>query len=258
MFITLWQKEIRGLLYTWRGLLWLLIASLLFSFTSYLLLTNQELSLLDQTEMMWLLGKIIIGVALLIVTLDAAASMTSEVEQKTLETLFLSPLSLHDFVLGKWLASLTLWASLFIVAMPYMIVTSTGSHLVGAFILYTGLLGTLGAAGFSVLIFSIALCYRSTKNTLTTALVLLVALAIPALFSATLKTNPVLQGFSLLNPVDNIFAALDNILVDSHTALLENGRFLLPLLLFCLATFILLMFSLWRFKKQGIIGHESS
>jgi len=256
MFISIWQKEIRGSLYTWKGMLWLVIASLLFSFTSYLLLTNQEFSLLDQTEMMWLLGKIIIGVALLIVTIDAASIITTEFEKETVETLFLSPLSLKDFILGKLFASLTLWASIFIISIPYIVVTSTGSNLIGAFILYTGILGTLGTTGLIFFIFGVSLLYRSTKNTLTTSLILLLALSIPALFSTTLKTNAVSQIFSVLNPVDNIFSALDNILVDYHTTVFENRQFLLPLIIFCLATFAFMSFSMWQFKKQGVIRHE--
>jgi ABC-type transport system involved in multi-copper enzyme maturation permease subunit len=258
MFTAIWQKEIRGSLYTWKSMLWLVIASLLFSFTSYLLLTNQELSLLDQTEMMWLLGKIIIGVALLIVTIDASSIITTEFEKETVETLFLSPLSLNDFILGKLFASLTLWAAIFIVSIPYIIVASMGSNLISAFVIYTGILGTLGVTGLIFFIFGVSLLYRSTKNTLTTSLIILLALAVPALFSSTLKTNTVSQLFSTLNPVDNIFAALDNILVDYHIAAFQNWQFLLPLFLFCLATFAFMRFSMQRFKKQGVIGSGSS
>jgi len=73
MIKQIWLKEIKGEIYTWKSMAWLLIASLLFSFTSYLLLTDKELSLLDQTELLWLLAKIIIGVGLLIITIDASA-----------------------------------------------------------------------------------------------------------------------------------------------------------------------------------------
>ena len=89
-------------------MLWLVIASLLFSFTSYLLLTDRELSLLDQTELMLLLRQIIIVVALLIITIDASSIITAEFENATAETIFLAPLSIKDFLLGKFLASVTL------------------------------------------------------------------------------------------------------------------------------------------------------
>ena len=86
MIKEIWLKEIKGELYTWKSTVWLLIASLLFSFTSYLLLTNKELSLLDQTELLWLLGKIIIGVGFLIVAVDASSLITSEFEKETAES----------------------------------------------------------------------------------------------------------------------------------------------------------------------------
>jgi hypothetical protein len=142
----IWLKELKAELYTWKSTLWLLIASLIFSFTSYLLLTNKELSLLDQTELLWLLSKIIIGVAFLIVTIDASSIITTEFEKETAETLFLAPIRLRDFILAKLLASLTLWVALYIVAVPYMLVTSAGTNLAPAFLGYVALLGTLGGS----------------------------------------------------------------------------------------------------------------
>ncbi|MCX6677464.1 MAG: hypothetical protein NTU95_05905 [Methanothrix sp.] len=139
LFKYIWKKELQGELYTWKSMTWLVIASLLFSFTSYLLLTDRELSLLDQTELMLLFGQIIIGVALLIITIDASSIVTAEFENETAESLFLTPLSLKDFLLGKFLASLTLWVFLFVVSLPYIFVTSSGSHLTLEFIGYTAL-----------------------------------------------------------------------------------------------------------------------
>ena len=237
-------------------MLWLVIASLLFSFTSYLLLTNAELSLLDQTELMWLLGKIVIGVALLIVTIDASSILNTEFEKETAESLFLAPISISDFILGKLFASLALWAAIFIVSIPYILVTSTGSHLALAFLGYVALLGTLGVLGLIFLIFGISLLYRSSKNTITTALIILLAFATPALFASNLKNDIVSQAFSAANPIDNIFSSLDNVLVDYKTSLLENWQFLLPLVLFCLITFAFLFWSARRFEKKGVIKND--
>jgi ABC-type transport system involved in multi-copper enzyme maturation permease subunit len=256
MFTHIWKKEIRGELYTWKSMLWLVISSLLFSFTSYLLLTNQELSLLDQTELMWLLGKIIVGVALLVVTIDASSIINTEFEKETAESLFLSPISLKDFILGKLLASLTLWAAIFIVSIPYILVTSAGSNLAWAFIGYVALLGTLGVTGLTFLIFGISLLYRSSKNTITTALIILLAFATPALFASNLKSDAVSQMFSRVNPIDNIFSSLDNVLVDYKTSLLDNWQFLLPLIIFCLVTFAFLFFSTKQFEKKGVIKND--
>jgi ABC-type transport system involved in multi-copper enzyme maturation permease subunit len=252
----IWLKELKAELYTWKSTLWLLIASLIFSFTSYLLLTNQELSLLDQTELLWLLSKIIIGVAFLIVTIDASSIITTEFEKETAETLFVAPIRLRDFILGKLLASLTLWGALYIVAVPYMLVTSAGTNLAPAFLGYVALLGTLGVTALVMVIFAISFLYRSSKNTLTTSLVILLAFSIPALFSSTFKNNTVAQVFSRINPVDNIFESLDNVLVDYQLSLVNNWHYIWPLILFCLFGLIFMAFAARRFQAHGVIENS--
>ncbi len=256
MFIHIWLKELREHLYTWKGTLWLISASLLFSLTSYLLRSDKELSLWDQTEMMCLLAKIIIGAGLLIATIDASSIIKIEFEKETAKSLFLSPIRMKDFVLGKMLGSLTLWLLIVIVAVPYILVTSIGTHLVFAFIFYVFLLGTLGIIGFILFIFAISLLFRSSKNTLTTSLIILLALAIPALFPTTLKNNSFAGIVSKINPVDNIFSALDNVLVDYKTALHNNWQFIIPLLLFCLIAFAFLVYAAKIFRRAGAIKNE--
>jgi ABC-type transport system involved in multi-copper enzyme maturation permease subunit len=252
----IWLKEIKSGLYTWKSTVWILIASLLFSFTSYLLLTNKELTLLDQTELLWLLAKIIIGVAFLVVTIDASSIITAEFEKETAESLFLSPIFLKDFIGGKMLASLTLWLFIYVVAIPYIIVASSGSNLALPFLGFVALLGTLGALGLVAIIFAISLLYRSMKNTLTTSLVILLVFAIPALFSSPLKNNTVADFFSKINPIDNIFSSLDNVLVDYQTSVLQNWHYILPLVAFCVVGFALLIFAIRRFNREGVIKSD--
>jgi len=253
MFKYIWLKEVKAELYTWKSLAWLLVNSLIFSVTAYLLLTDRELSLLDHTEMLWLFGKIIIGSTLLVVVIDAASLITSEFENETIEDLILTPLSVKDFVFGKLLASLTLWALVYVVAVPYMIITSTGTKLMAAFLGYTALLGTLAVLGFTMFIFAISFLYRSLKNTLTTSLTLLLALSIPALFSTTLKNNALARILGNINPLDNIFSSLDNVLVDYKISITQNVTFIIPLIVFCVLMFAILLFSMKVFKRKGII-----
>jgi ABC-type transport system involved in multi-copper enzyme maturation permease subunit len=256
MIKQIWLKDIKGELYTWKSTVWLLIASLLFSFTSYLLLTNKELTLLDQTELLWLLSKVIIGVGLLMVTIDAASLITSEFEKETAENLFLAPISFKQFLAGKFFASLTLWFLIFIISIPYMVVTSAGSHLATSFIAYVFLLGTLSTTGFILLIFAISLFYRSSKNTLTTAFIILLASAIPALFATNLKNSSVISMVSKINPLDNVFSSLDNVLVDYQFQLTQNMKYLLPILIFCVVMFLFLLYAAKRFDTEGIIKNE--
>lgn len=256
MWKYIWIKEIKELLFTWKSTLWLLITSLIFSFISYLLLTDKELSLLDQTELLWLLGKIIFAAAILIVSIDASSSITSEFEKETIESLLLTPLRLREFIIGKLLSSLTLWFFIFLVATPYIIVCAAGTKLVFAFLEYIALLGTFGIVGFVMIIFAVSFFYRTVKNTLTTSLILLLAFGIPALFSSTLNNNALAQFFGAINPIDNMFASLDNVLVDYQLSILQNMKFLLPLLVFCFLSFIFLLIASQTFEKEGVMKNE--
>jgi hypothetical protein len=87
----------------------------------------------------------------------------------------------------------------------------------------------------------------------TSSLIILLALAIPALFSSTFKNNSLISIFSMINPLDNVFSSLDNVLVDYQINILQNWQYLLPLLGFCLSTFLFLLFSAKYFKAKGII-----
>jgi ABC-2 type transport system permease protein len=256
LITTIWRKDIRSLLYTWKSTLWLVLASLIFSVTSYLLLTNKELSLLDQTELLWLFGKIIVGAALLIVAIDASTALTTEFEQQTAESLFLSPLRLRDLLLGKLLTSLTLWGVLLVVAAPYMVVTAAGTRLAPAFVGYIALFGTLGVIGLVLIILGLGMVFRSSRNTLSTALILILGLSIPALFASTLKLNAAAQLFARINPLDNIFAALDNVLVDSKLSLAENWIYFWPVLLFVLVGIVVAWLSARVLQRRGIIQSE--
>jgi len=193
------------------------------------------------------------GSALLVVVIDASSLITSEFENETIEDLILTPLSVKDFVFGKLFASLTLWILVYVVAVPYMIVTSAGTKLMAAFLGYTALLGTLAVLGFTMFIFAISFLYRSLKNTLTTSLALLLALSIPALFSTTLKNNALARILGNINPLDNIFSSLDNVLVDYKISITQNVKFIIPLIVFCVLMFAILLFSMKVFKKKGII-----
>jgi ABC-2 type transport system permease protein len=253
MYQFIWLKDLKAAVHTWKGLVWLLVTALIFSATSYMFLTNRELSLLDQTEMLWLLSKVIIGAALLVVVIDASSLITSEFENETIESLLLSPLALGSLVLGKLLVALTMWLVVYAVAVPYMVVTAAGSKLTAAFLAYVALFGTLAVLGFTLLVLGVSFFYRSLRNTLTTALVILLALALPALFSPVLKTTMLARIAGAANPLDSIFAGLDNVLVDYHTALVANLGFLVPIVVFCLLALGFLVPAVRAFKRRGIV-----
>ena len=249
----IWKKDITAEIYTWKSALWLLLTAIIYSVTCYLLLTNKELSLLDQTEMLWLLAKIIIGASLLVAIIDASSILTVEFEQETMEDLLISPLSVKDLIIGKFLTVMTVWALMYAVAVPYVLVSSAGSGLGPAFLAYIALYGTLMVGGFTLFVLGLSFLYRSFKNTLTTSLVFYLAVGIPALFSATLKANPFGSIISVVNPLDAVFSSLDNILVDYHTALTANATYLASVAGFVVVAVVFLAVSVKVFDRHGIV-----
>jgi ABC-type Na+ efflux pump permease subunit len=253
MFNGIWLKEIKAGLYTWKSLAWLLVVSIALSVVCYMLLTDRELSLLDQAEMLWLISKIIISSAMLVIVIDASSIITSEMELMTIENLLVTPLSLADLIAGKLMASLTLWGLVYIVCIPYMMVSSWGSKLLPSFLFYTALYGTLATLAFSSMAFAISFFFRSMKNTISTSIIVVFALGLSALFSAPIKTSAAAKIMGVINPVDNIFASLDNVLVDFQPKLLQNARYIIPVLVFCLLSVLFLWIAARTFEKQGVI-----
>ena len=104
-----------------------------------------------------------------------------------------------------------------------------------------------------MLVFAFSLFFRSSKTTLTTSLIILLMLAVPALFSSTLKNNSFAAFLSKINPIDNVFGSLDNVLVDFQFSLGQNIKFLIPIIGFVILSLVLLLISMRTFKKKGVM-----
>jgi hypothetical protein len=79
--LELFHREISGSFYSWRGGAWIVAASLIFSLAAYLLLTDKELSLLDQGEMLFTLAEVIIALAIVMSAASASSTISSEIAQ---------------------------------------------------------------------------------------------------------------------------------------------------------------------------------
>src|SRR5215472_17390215 len=89
----LYPLEISGSFYSWRGGAWIVTASLIFSLVAYLLLTDKELSLLDQGEMLFTLAEVIIPLGVVMSVTSASSSISGEIESGTFESLLLTPVT---------------------------------------------------------------------------------------------------------------------------------------------------------------------
>jgi ABC-2 type transport system permease protein len=86
-------KESKESLYAVRGSVWAVLSAIVLSLMSYLLLTDKELSLLDQSEMLYIVASLAVGLGLLVSGILARDSVAGERERTTLESLLLTPIA---------------------------------------------------------------------------------------------------------------------------------------------------------------------
>jgi ABC-2 type transport system permease protein len=125
----IYQREFPGSFYSWRGGVWIVAAALIFSMVAYLLLTDKELSLLDQGEMLFTLAEVIIALGVVMSATSASSSISGEIESGTFESLLLTPVTHRQIAMQKLLSVLTVWALLYLVSIPYLVVVASGTHL---------------------------------------------------------------------------------------------------------------------------------
>ncbi len=209
-------KESKESLYAVRGSVWAVISAIVLSLMSYLLLTDAELSLLDQSEMLYIVASLTVGLGLLVSGILAGDSVAGERERGTLEGLLLTPIGRGPLVLGKIGAVLAAWLLVFAISAPYILVVGSGTDLSGPALLYTFLLGTLCVAGFTVLTVVISCLVGSGRSATLAALAILIAMAAPTLLGTVLQNSWFGTIYNALSPFAQVRLSLDSVIVDKE------------------------------------------
>lgn len=200
-----WQvvltTELRLLWLGWRGPLLLLGFSLFLSVFVVLLALDPEINVLSQRKMIDLTFQVAVLVGIVAVVIMGADSFSGERDQRTLESLLLTPLPRGQLVIGKLLAILTLWLGMLPVAIPYLALVAKGTNVVIPSVLMLIVVGTLLvglSAGISVLISGFA---PTNLMSFTTSFALLLMLAAPAQLPGSVKELPLVHWFIVANPI---------------------------------------------------------
>lgn len=250
MILTIVKKEVKENLFAMKGMLWLFIVAILFSGMTYSFITVKELSLLAQTEVLVTMGKIIIGVSLLISIILASISLSNEKEQRTIESLMIAPIGNMTIILGKLIAVMIIWFMVFAVSMPYIMVLSSGTTLGIATLGFIFVIGTLVNLIFTLIATSLSVSLGSSKNSMIMSLVLFLITAIPAFLSTTMKK----VGFGLiidkLSPLSNVINLMKGTLINRQD-MLSQLSLLIPLLVYVVAGYLLLVFVVEKFSFEG-------
>ena len=122
-------KESGELLLSKHGLLWLLVISLVLSGFTLLLISNTELGLLDNAQVVYDMVGLAISLGALLTLVVGADAIGGE-HGGSLGPLLLAPLPASALLLGKLGGQLIAWAAMLGIALPYLwAVGSTGQNL---------------------------------------------------------------------------------------------------------------------------------
>ena len=250
--LELYRKEIAGSFYSWRGGVWLVAASLIFSLVTYLLLTDKELSLLDQGEMLLILGEVVLALGIFMSVTTASSAISNEIESGTFESLLLTPITSSQISFQKSISTITLWIILYVISIPYIIVASSGTNLGLSTVLYTGLYGTLLVTGISLLSVAISGRLRSSKNSIMIMLMIALILLAPSLFFATsLKKSDFGIALENVNPASHAINSIDSAVVDNEQMLSQQINHIWPIIVFTVLCGLLFVIFTKRFEIKG-------
>jgi len=199
-----------------RGLAFLVLATLVLSAFAVLLVSNTELSLLDNAQAVYMMAGIIIALAALVAVVRGSDGFAGERDRQTLEPLLLAPINGPGLAAAKLCGLLFSWLILFILAIPYLwAVGSTGQNLFAA-ILYLFLAGTLIVLVFGGAALALSARLKTCKAVLSLGLTVLLLSASPVLLGPSLRQSAVGRVLDLANPFAAALNILDSVIIDSQ------------------------------------------
>jgi ABC-type transport system involved in multi-copper enzyme maturation permease subunit len=237
------RKEYGEVLQSSRGLSWLLAASVVLSGLSLLFVSNTELSLLDNAQVVYMMMGTVTALAALFAVVLGADAIAGERERGSLVLLLLTPVSAINIVFGKMSGQVIGWAVMYVLALPYLwAVGSTGQNLLQA-IAYLALFGTPLVLGFGFFSLGLSARLQSVRTALLASLIALLLLASPLLLGPGLRQTAVGVAFDAINPFAAGLNSYDSVVIDSEPLVMQLPRLAVAL--------IWLAITFW-FARRGI------
>ena len=220
-FKTLIKKECIEEISSSRGAALYLAGCGVLSVFSLLLVSNTELSLLDNAQAVYMMSAIIIALALLITVIRGSDGFAGERERETLEILFITPVSPAEVAIAKLMGQIFSWLVVFVLSIPYLwAVGSTGQNLISALI-YLLIAGTLLVVIFGGFSLALSARMKTFKGALSIGLTAFLLSGSPILLGPSLRQSTVGRFIDLINPFADALNMLDSVVVDSLGVLFQ-------------------------------------
>jgi ABC-2 type transport system permease protein len=219
------DRELRDVWVSGRGLPLMLAYTLMLSFTSYLVATNQAMNFLEVRESVSLTLNVAVAVSVLLVVLGSADAISGERERGTLESLLLAPVRGSALVVSKGVAALSLWLAAMALTCPYLWFLGRGVAVVGGLAVGALLALFLAGLGLLVSIFSV-----SNRVSVSVSLFLLVALYAPAQLATVGLQPSVARALQGIDPFTSGLSYLGKLIIDGHAPSQDIGLLVSPVI----------------------------
>ena len=208
------RKESAQMLRSQRGLLWLLAFSGLLSAFSLLLVSNTELSLLDNAQVVYMMAGTVMAVGALLAAILGSDAYAGEKERGTLVPLLCAPIPPRALLAGKAMGMLAAWGVMFIVATFYLWAVGASGQNLGPALFYLALFGTPVVLGFGYLAMALSARTGSVLASLLSTVTLLMLCASPLLIGPGLRGTAIGRALDAVNPFAAALNTLDSVIID--------------------------------------------
>jgi ABC-type transport system involved in multi-copper enzyme maturation permease subunit len=223
------QKELAAVLQNQRGLAWLLAFSGVLTAFALLLISNKELSLLDNAQVVYMMAGTVTAAGAVIAVVLGADAFAGERERGTLVPLLTAPISTGDLLMGKALGLISAWAVMYLLGLPYMWAVGAGGQNLVQAVIYLALFGTPVVLGFGYLAIALSARSGSVITSLLSSLIVLLFSASPLLIGPGLRNSAVGKALDALNPFSGALNTYDSVIVDSDPFTTQLPRLMLVL-----------------------------
>jgi ABC-type transport system involved in cytochrome c biogenesis permease component len=215
-------KEVKQKIYDVRISMWAVLSGIVLSLTtSDLLLTDKELSLLEQSEILYIVTSLAIGLGLIVAGILAADPVAGEKEWATLESMLLTPTRRGALLFGKVWGVMAAWLLIFVISAPYILVVGFGTSVVWAALICTFVVSALCVAGFATLTAGISALSRSGRGVTLVSMAIFIAMAAPTLLDTALQKSWFGNTYNALSPLAQARLSLESVIVDKESLLVQ-------------------------------------
>ena len=182
-----------------------------------LLVSNTELSLLDNAQVVYDMLGIVTALGALLALIVGIDAVAGERERGSLVPLLLMPASRDSILIGKLGGVAIAWAVMFVLALPYVwAVGSTGQNMVDG-IAALAVLGTPVVLGFGFFGMGLGSLMGSARSAMLTGLVAIIVSASPLLLGPGLRQSSIGKAFDAVNPISAALNAYDAVIINSQS-----------------------------------------